>query len=136
MQCYLGYIAFFIAELPLAARCLFLYGLLEVQLAQFVLIMRCAKVAANSAQIERENGRFYVNIQQVCLVQGELLGNSVTISRKRWQLFDSYFILKAERLQLSGRLRPFAMRMLDNYLITSKTFYAVSNKKKNCNFFY
>ncbi|KAH9408340.1 hypothetical protein TYRP_012012 [Tyrophagus putrescentiae] len=42
-------------------------------------------------------------------------------------------ILKTEWLQASGRLRPYAMLLLDNYRITVKTFYLHSKCEQNVN---
>ena len=104
----MAYIVFFLPSLPLIARSLFLYSLLEVEAAQFALVHQCAKLATNGAKLEKACRQFY-------------LASFVNHKNN-----SKSFALKAEHLQTARRLRPFSMHLLDNYRITSKTFYAVS----------
>lgn len=115
IQCYMTYIVFFLPALPLVARSLFLYSLLEVEAAQFALVHQCAKVASNGTRLEKACGRFYLNL-------------FVRRNHPTGATFDCCFALKAAHLQTARRLRPYSMRLLDNYRVTSKTFYAVGGK--------
>ncbi len=115
IQCYLGYVAFFVRELSVFFKVLFVYGLLLVETFHWALIHQCAKVATGNRCLKKANAHFYklvfLSSQQI----GHLKNNQ-----------SSVFQIKAEWLQLHHRLHPFAVHLLDSYRITSKTFYLVS----------
>lgn len=120
IQCYFAYILFFVKDVDLLNRIFFLYVLLQVELFQFVLISELAKVAKLSGRLEKACLGFYL---AAFIIKGR---NSRRKLAKRSMNISIYFVLlKAEGLQLSGRLRAYSMHLLDNYRITSKTFYAV-----------
>ena len=113
MQCYLAYITLFADDrLPLIARLYFAYALFDVEALQYALLYQCAQVASLNGAIEAANRQFYLNFQK--MDNFKLVNGNGTA------------ILKAEWLQSSGRLRPYAMLLLDNYRITVKTFYLVT----------
>lgn len=111
IQCYLMYILLFIQGLPLITRLFFGYIVLVTEMFHYVLIAQCAKVAKGSGRLEAVNGRFY----RLAFLQAKILQGKIRV------------ILKAESFALARRLLPYAMRLLDNYRVTSKTFYLVVN---------
>lgn len=111
IQCYFGYILFFTSKLLFVVRFFIVYLLLILEIFLYALVFQCAKVEKCNSQLEKANSVFY---KFVFFKQGgpKWTKNAVTL-------------LKAEFLQLPKRLRPFSMHLLDNYCITSKTFYLV-----------
>lgn len=65
LQCYVVYIVFFIRSVSLASKFLFLYGLIEIEAFQFLLIHICAKVAKTNGAIEKVN-------QKLCILFSRL----------------------------------------------------------------
>lgn len=57
LQCYLIYIVFFMQNVTFASKFLFFYGLVEIEVFQFLLIHICAKVAKANSAIEKVNQR-------------------------------------------------------------------------------
>lgn len=110
LQCYLAYITFFMNTLPFLEQLFFAYALLVVELLLYTLLYMCARVAKINGKLERANRKFYLNF---------------SYSGGFTKVVNRLNIFQAERLQVSGRLRPFAIVLLDNYRITVDTFYLV-----------
>lgn len=120
LQCYLAYATFFIkAETPILVRLFFGYGLMIIAVLQYGLLLACSRVAKASGRLERVNREFY---HSAFLIIDKRRGRGPD---KNW-LAHCFSILKAERLQAAGRLRPYAIHLLDSYRVTAKTFYLVT----------
>lgn len=55
IQCYLAYIVFIVANMPLIERLFILYAILSIELMQFSLIHQCAKINNANYQLEKIN---------------------------------------------------------------------------------
>ncbi|KAH9404164.1 hypothetical protein TYRP_014680 [Tyrophagus putrescentiae] len=75
----------------------------------------CSSVAKCNSAIEKANQKFYLAF----FCPGAF--------KSKPEKLEKAIILKAELLQSSHRLRPYCMVLLDNYRITSKTFYMLSS---------
>lgn len=113
INCYLVYILLFIPQLPLVAKSFFTFAFFFTEIFQYFLIHQCSKVAKESRQIEK-----------VCFSFCYFYLRKCTLNRKNVANFST--LLKIEHFQVQGRLKPYCMKLLDNYRITSKTFYVVT----------
>ena len=113
LQCYLFYIVTFVPTLPFIWRSYFITALFNVTVFQFSIIQMCSSVAKCNSAIEKANQKFYLAF----FCPGAF--------KSKPEKLEKAIILKAELLQSSHRLRPYCMVLLDNYRITSKTFYMV-----------
>ncbi len=114
MQCYLAYIVFFIPSLTSFSHFFFTYGFLVMETLQWALIFQCAKVAKTNDRLEKINFRFY-------------LANFLFFKKnnKNVKMTKTSTLLKVEGFTICRRLRPYCLHLLDNYRITTKTFYVV-----------
>ncbi|KAH9398041.1 hypothetical protein TYRP_019415 [Tyrophagus putrescentiae] len=110
IQSYMAYITFFVSDIPLNSLVIFAYAAVFMEVIIFMLVYFSSKVAKCSSAIERANAQFFMNFSQ-------LGGFKFYLPKGQ--------VLKAEWLQSAHRLRPYCMVLLDNYRITSKTFYLV-----------
>ncbi|KAH9390403.1 hypothetical protein TYRP_023107 [Tyrophagus putrescentiae] len=109
IQSYMAYITFFVNDIPLNSLVMFAYAAVFMEIIIFMLVFFCCKVAQCSGALERANAQFCMAFLQ----------------KGGFKNFPKGLILKAEWLQSAHRLRPYCMVLLDNYRITSKTFYLV-----------
>ena len=113
LQCYLFYIVTFVPTLPFIWRSYFISALFNWTMFQVSIIKMCSNVVKCNSAIERANRKFYLAF--FC----------ASVLKPNAEMLEKTIILKAELLQNSHRLRPYCMVLLDNYRITSKTFYMV-----------
>ena len=115
-QCYLLYIVAFVPTLTFFWRSYFTLALVNWTVFQIYVIQVCSVVVRCNGAIERANRKFYL---EFFLCAGAFKTKPKKLTKT--------LILKAEWLQSSHRLRPYCMVLLDNYRITSQTFYLVSD---------
>ncbi|KAH9390394.1 hypothetical protein TYRP_023098, partial [Tyrophagus putrescentiae] len=116
LQCYEVYIVFFKENASFAAVFVFLYAIVEIGMVQFLLIRTAAKVVKTNGAIERVNRVLAFHFSQLFNLKRRSSKTGATAVNLKE-------LLKAEWLQQSHRLKPYCMHLLDNYRITSKTFY-------------
>lgn len=120
IQAYQAYTVLFSADLPPVSQIFFTYILIATETFQYLLIHQCAKVASGNGRLERVNARFYS--LHFCAGFVHFPGQVTAFKRRQ---ADKRVILKAAAFQAFQRLRPYALHLLDDYRITSKTFYVV-----------